>query len=71
MEEITFVNTMFHDTHFMTCLLMRVSAHHLGRVRIMMRPCNARFGQNGFLAVNVLSLKPVLQSCVFDTQYIY
>ena len=70
LAEMVFVNSMFLGGHFMICLLMRVSSAHLGRVRILMRSCVARFAMNFFLCVNVLSLKIIIQACMTDPAYL-
>ena len=70
MAELVLVNGFFLSSNFLICLVMRVSSAVAGRPRVMMRPCDARFAQNAFLGVNCLSLKSVLQACVFDPSYL-
>jgi len=51
-------------------LLKRVSSSFYNRPRIVMRSCQARFGQNFVLSVNFLSLKQAIQACLFDPVYV-
>jgi hypothetical protein len=46
MDEATFMNGMFLAKTFMITFLMRVSADHFTRVRLLMHPCEARFGSH-------------------------
>jgi hypothetical protein len=69
LKDILEINDFFLSSHFMICLLHRVSAACIGRPRTMIRPCEARFAQNFFLAVNVFSLRGVMEACVTDSAF--
>jgi hypothetical protein len=63
------INDFFLSSNFMICLLCRVSAERIGCPRTMMRPCKARVAQNCSLAVNVFSLRGVMEACVSDPAF--
>jgi hypothetical protein len=70
LKDVLEINDFFLSSHVMICLLQQVSAEHLGCLRTMMGPCQARFAQNFLLAVNVFSLCCIIEACVIDSAFV-